>query len=450
MFVIVSGPPMLRSELRDPLASLQGKIDIWILWQLAAYGFAGGLALLYLLRPLRTGFERRQIVLIVLCAMLCAVFATSALWSPSPVTTFGMSVLLGVAMLVTAQFVNTGARLGFSSLELLGALRLLAGIIIALVFLAYLLRLRGIIEWTPTGTRIRGGRLGTQQILAPVVFTISLYFLAFRLKPALAQLAWMAFALAAIWAARTRAAYITTALASLGVWILWIRAHPEHRRLMQKLLITIVAATALAVLAAASTGLLSKTWHRGGSTDTLTTLNHRTTIWAWTFKQIGKQPWGFGYSTGFRHMFLNMDEVTRDAYRYEGLVVERIGEAHNAHVEIFVSAGWIGFALYVALLAIIAFRALRALRLAQPGSDAQHGTQLVLVLLGMFMVDGMTTSSYALPTRQSLGLLLFAAGVVLILEATAVAKLRQRTAATAPRRGIDFFGGPHPAGSAAP
>ncbi|MEQ1438044.1 O-antigen ligase family protein [Fontimonas sp. SYSU GA230001] len=419
MLLIASGPPMLRDERRGALASLQGQIDAWILWQLAVYALAGGLALLYLAGPLRRGVHRRNGPLLALSGFLCLLFATSSLWSPSIVATLSMSLLLGLAMLVTAQFASTGARLDHGALDLLGALRLLAGVLMGLVMLAYLTDQRGIVQWVPTGIRVRGGRLGVQQTLGPTVFVISLYFLAFGLRNRATELFWIAFSLAAVWMARTRAAYVTVAIGALGVWVLWIRTHPERRRLMQKLLLTSIVASILLALVAAFSGLLQATWYRGGSADSVTTLSHRTTVWSWTFREIAERPWGFGYSTGFRNMFLNIDAVTSDAYRYEGLLVERIGEAHNSHLEVLVAAGWTGFAIYLGILGIVVHRGVRVLRMRGISAELRHGARVAMILLAMFMVDGMTTSSYALPTRQPFGILLFVIGLVLIIEARA-------------------------------
>jgi hypothetical protein len=35
MFLLASGPPMLRDDWRDPLATLRGALDVWALWQAA-------------------------------------------------------------------------------------------------------------------------------------------------------------------------------------------------------------------------------------------------------------------------------------------------------------------------------------------------------------------------------------------------------------------------------
>lgn len=416
-FLIVSGPPLARGEQRDALASLQGSVDAWIAWQLFVYVLAGALAVVYLIRPLRNGFSTRSGALLGFCALLLLLFSASSIWSPSVVATLGMSLLLCVAMLVTAQFAYSGAQSKVDTIALLNALRLLAGAIAALVLLIHLLGFRGMAEWVPTGIRIRGGRLGTQQILGPTVYAISLYFLAFRLRPAFTQLLWIAFSLAVIWTARTRAAYITMAMASAFIWFAWIRTRAQRRQTMQKLLVTAVAATTLAALVAASAGLLRSTWYRGSSADTVSTLSHRTTIWNWTLEQVAEHPFGFGYSTGFRQMFLTMDPITADAYLHEGLVVERIGEAHNSHLEILVAAGWPGFAAYLAILGIVGFRGIGAMRAARRHPDLRHGLQLSLILLAIYLADGMTTSAYALPTRQSFGLLLFAIGMVVMIAA---------------------------------
>lgn len=185
MLLLVSGPPVLRGW-RDPLATLRTEFDATIVWQILVYLLAGGLALLHLLRPLRRGIHARHVPLIVLSALVALLFATSSIWSPSPIATLAMSMLLVIGMLATAQFAYSGAELAADPVEILSAFRWLAGALMIAVLVAYLLNVPGMTQWNPTGVRIRGGRLGTQQILAPAVFAISLYFLAMRLRPAAA------------------------------------------------------------------------------------------------------------------------------------------------------------------------------------------------------------------------------------------------------------------------
>lgn len=413
MLLLVSGPPVLRGW-RDPLATLRTEFDATIVWQILVYLLAGGLALLHLLRPLRRGIHARHVPLIVLSALVALLFATSSIWSPSPIATLAMSMLLVIGMLATAQFAYSGAELAADPVEILSAFRWLAGALMIAVLVAYLLNVPGMTQWNPTGVRIRGGRLGTQQILAPAVFAISLYFLAMRLRPAAGELLWIALSLVVIWFARTRAAYVTLLVAAALVWLVWIRQRVGTRALLQRAAITLVLGGAFAALALASTGVLELTWQRGGSADSVTTLSHRTTIWSWTLNQVGEHPFGFGYVTGFRQIFLGMDPIMRDAYQYQGLVVDLIGEAHNSHLELLVAAGWPGFLLYLTVLAVVAYRGIRTVVLS--AHDRRHGPILALILLTICLLDGMTSSAYALPTRQSFGILLFSIGMVLLFD----------------------------------
>jgi O-antigen ligase len=425
MFLLASGPPMLRDDWRDPLATLRGALDVWALWQAAVYLFAGALALLLLLRPLREGVHRRQLPLILLSTLMVALFCASSLWSPAIAATFAMGALLGIALLVTAQFAHNGAQLRADAIRLLEILLWLAGGLAAAVLVAYLLDVRSVTVWSPSGVRVRGGRLGTQTILGPVIFVISLYFLAMRLRPAAPMLAWVAFGTVVIWLARTRATYIIALFGALLVWLLWIREISGRRRWMLKAAISLTVGSAVVGAALVSSGAIERQWLRGGSTDSLTTLSHRTTIWAWTFERIAERPMGFGYSTGFRQMFLTMDPIARDAYRYEGLAVERIGEAHNAFIEMFVAAGFPGLLLCLSLLGTVLYRGANVALLERECAPWRHAARLALILLLMCLLDAMTKSAYALPGRQSFGILLFLAGMLVMLDCQRSARNRR-------------------------
>jgi O-antigen ligase len=435
MFLLVSGPPMLRGDWRDPLATLRGALDVWALWQAAVYLFAGALALALLLRPLREGVHRRQAPLLLLSALMVTLFCASSLWSPAIAATFAMGALLGIALLVTAQFAHNGARLRADPVRLLEILLWLAGGLAAAVLIAYLLEIRSVMVWSPSGVRVRGGRLGTQTILGPVIFLIALYFLAMRLRPAAPMLAWIAFGAVVIGLARTRATYIITLFGALLVWLLWIREISGRRGWMLKAAISLIVGSALIGTALVSSGAIERQWLRGGSTDSLTTLSHRTTIWSWTFERIAERPMGFGYSTGFRQMFLTMDPIARDAYRYEGLAVERIGEAHNAFIEMFVAAGFPGLLLCLSLLGIVLYRGANVALLERECAPWRHAARLALILLMMCLLDAMTKSAYALPGRQSFGILLFLAGLLVMLDCQRSARNRRHWIEAATRRG---------------
>ena len=93
---------------------------------------------------------------------------------------------------------------------------------------------------------------------------------------------------------------------------------------------------------------IEREWLSGDRT--VSNLSHRTTIWKWSFKRVAQQPWGFGFTTGFRTIFLKIPMPEKVAIARDGLIVDRIGQTHNAYIEFLIGTGWLGAA---ALLMVV-------------------------------------------------------------------------------------------------
>lgn len=401
------------------------------MFQIAVYLLAGGLAAYYLTRAHARHLGRHQTTPTTLAGLLFFLCIFSALWSPSFIATVALSGLLGLAMLVTAQFAFYGAQLEADPIVLLHWLRLVAVLLVLLVWVSYAVGIGTTGGWTPEhGFRVRGGRVGVLSMLGPVVALISGYFLVFRLGHPVPQLVWIFFGIAAVWYSKTRGGYVTLLMAGAAIWCFWLWASLKHKRhAFRNVMISALLVAGLTLLLIVQGGFFENVWTRGHP-QAITTLTQRTTIWGWIAEKVTEQPFGLGYATGFRHLFISMDPVTRYAYRREGLVVERIGEAHNSHLEFLVGAGWLGFLIYLGLLVVIALRVYRVLRLVPAGTNLAHAGRVVAVMLMMFVVEGMTNSAYALPTRQPFGFFLFAVGLVFMLETRVLEMQKQISKAT--------------------
>ncbi len=432
-FLLASGPPVVRVAGRDALASLRGELDFWVVFQVAVYGLAGAVAAWQLVRRFGVSLSRRQALPAALALLLLVACAVSAVWSPSAIATLAITALLGIAMLVVTQFAVCGTRINGDPLVLLHGLRLLAGGLILLVWVSFSIYFGDPGRWLFAGFRNRGGTIGVLATLGPVLVLISGYFLVFGFGRRWVQLAWIVLGIGAVWQSQTRAAYVTVILAVGGVWLFWVvESLKRRRRAVLGILFSGALIAALPLALMAQGGFVQGLWYRGDHPATMTTLSHRTTIWSWIFERVGEQPFGLGYSTGFRYLFTTMDPAARYAYQRKGLMISQIGEAHNSHLEFLLGAGWPGFLFYAGLITIVVVRALRILRFTAVGTRAAHAGRIVALLLLMFLVEGLTNSAYALPTRQPFGFLLFVMGMIFMLEARVFAAFRETRRASWP------------------
>jgi O-antigen ligase len=416
MLLLASGPPVFRQGFRASTESMNGKLDVWSMVQVGAYGLAAVIAVLYLLPRIRIGIPARHGAIAALATLLVATCALSGLWAVARLTTVAYSLLMGSGLLIVAQFANSVGEQHDGFMTSLYWLQFLSLVLGVAVLVTYQFQ-PGVVAFYDHGLRVRGGNVAVLGLCGTVGLAVSAYRMLF-ITPRwwLVDLGFIGLGGLALYYARTRGLYVATGVSLCVLIGFYLRAATSTRVLYWRVLGVMIGLAAIGTLLIYDGSWFENLWSRG-STESITNLSSRTYIWGYTIAEVFKQPWGFGYTTGFRDLFDHMNWFRQLQFQDEsGMPAEFIGEAHNSHLEFLVGPGWIGFFLYLALLWCVFLRMCGAVRFAA-SEDALHAARLCLILFFGFIVDGMTASAYALPLHQPFGYLLFVCALALGVEA---------------------------------
>ena len=408
MLLIVSGPPVFRTESRSALDTLQTNVDFWVFYQLVVYLLAFAIASPLLLKiahhPMPRDVWRRAMISIAFCFLLMV----SAFWAPSFASTFVLAAMFMVGVLVAFQFSFVCARCNVPILPMLCSVRWLIFLLFVVAIVMHHQGLIGFAKWGSTGLRYRGNTIVNALLLAPITTIISLYclvnFRSFRWQ----NFTWLLLGLIATYLTRTRASYAITGIGILMVAWLWLK---DSRYMTVKAIGLRMVFAALVLVILLFTGLigggfLDEQWTRGEGAD-IATFSKRTLIWEWIIDRVIEQPYGYGFTTGFRSEFLGMNPIDAYEFRTQGLAIQRIGEAHSSYFEVLMATGWLGLALALAILLPMLYQFLSHFRHEDGASaDTFHAMRLGAILVIMMAVDATNTSAYANAFRQPFGFFL--------------------------------------------
>jgi O-antigen ligase len=356
---LMSGPPKFRA--RDPLASLEGSIDLVVAVQLTVWALGG----LWVLARLYPALLRRGVVHSLNAAQTLGVIfiasLTLSIWhSPGVLlTTFTLgqfAVMLGFVWLFTHRF-GTKACLQ----HLFIGVVVLSLAIVALVFIA-----PGLVT-AETGfvtgvSRLRGDYIADTGSMA----AIGLVFCLSNMPPLRGPVFWGALSLfgGLLAASRTRSAYVAF-LAFLAIGFI------HGKRLRIRKLVPPLAALFVAVLL--MDAFSSTVNYMVRERDSIETMSDRVPLWQYVTSAVMRESpiTGLGYYAASR--------VVATEYNHG------LGNAHSAFFEVLVGGGILGASLYVAFCASLIWFAVRLLRVAsgQPKAVAAVGLLLVALLMGV-------------------------------------------------------------------
>lgn len=304
---------------RDVTAALDSSVDLVIVAELAVFASVALYLFLTVALPPR---RRRLPVLLVAAWTLVTLLAVSATWAPSPT----LAMVRGGQLIITLALATAIARRA-SPRDL------------ALIAHAYVL---AVTSWIVLGLFVRKpspltvGRFGwlyTHPVVAGSLLVISTIVLAswstrrggprFLSTPTIRIL--LVVHAGALMATQTRGAVIAV-VAGLAT-LVWLRLGNRRRIDM-----IILAAVSSPLVIALATPIVSGFLLRGGSYEELRSLNSRTNLWSAAATELRDNPiFGRGYFAA-REIFL--DSIG-------------LGGAHNAYIEIAVSAGLLGIAAFI-------------------------------------------------------------------------------------------------------
>jgi O-antigen ligase len=422
------GPPILRGGPRDAMASLEGNLDAWNLFRMAWWLAFGLLALIEVHRQREhlPRFIHDGWVMLASATTLIFTFFLSSLFSPSPLFTIGNAALMSMAFIAAVDLgLKLRARLVIPRQVLhvcFTVSLVLLGVVAALVVVPL------IVSGGWAGQRIRGGAIGGTHILSLVVFFTGLYL-------GLGSRAWLrvlygsgaALGIVFLLLSQTRTAYVGFAIGAMLFAALWFGSSGLRQRL------AMIGVAAL--MAGAATGLLLQDEFSPGeplperawaylirSESSLRSASGRDGIFPILIREAVVQPFGLGYAAGPRVVLLSQEHEAELWYRY-GVLPQRIGNAHNAYLEVFAGAGYLGSLAHLVLIAWL------ALGLARRRSDVYIPTKSLLLIV---LIEGLTGSSAILPLNQVSVLFWILVGLAAAAEGDPVAATTRGLDGSAP------------------
>lgn len=391
------GPPVFRFETRPASASLEGAVDIWNLFRVGWWAAVGLLAVYSLIRRRRVAIQviRDHPVtvvsasLLILCMLLSTAFAPSALFTAANAA---MMAILTVAALDLAVRIRAGSATAGTLLQgLLGTAFVLATIIVAMLPVFPEAVSNGM---SGDEIRVEGGWIADTTLLGLTVLVCGA-FLVSGVRRGVRGLAYLAVpaSFGLLLLSRSRTVYLAAGIAMLAWGIVWL-GKVEWRRAVRAIGIVSLA---IAMALGSSAGLLalgeSKAFDEIGTylvrdASTLSTMSGRTTIYSVLLNQVPEHLLGSGYSAGPRAQLL----ASARELLAGNVIASRIGNAHNAYLELLAGAGLMALATFMVL---VASSALTLVRSKEPGA-----LPLLALLVGGAVI-GMTGSDIVLPFGQA-------------------------------------------------
>ena len=384
------------------MASLEGSLDAWNMFRILWWAFFGLVAALELYRNrqlLPAFFQTIQPLAIMLVVWLGAVFL-STMQSPAPLFTFGNAAMMLILVLAS---LDLALKLQHGVIEVERVLKLLFAfslMLLCLLFLVLLVR-PDLVGAGPgiVGSRVRG-TVAQVDLLAVMVFYLALHFL-------IATRGWSragygltaAASFALLLLAQSRWAYIAWILAGIVFYWQWMLVSRYRLRALALGLTCIAASMALATLLLVDVSRTTPTAFTNAAAylvrqpETLANASGRDLISIVVLNAVRDNPFGLGYLAGPRVLILN----SREELDPHGVISARIGNAHNAYLEMLAGTGVVGAIGWLAIWGTIAVALWRH----------THKREFIVVraLLVILILNGLIASEAAYPANQASALL---------------------------------------------
>jgi hypothetical protein len=394
------GPPILRLGYRSAEASLQGSVDLTNLVRVAWWVACGAWAAFGIYRHRRwiPALVREATLLHLAMGLYVITMYTSIMASPARMYSLVSAVMMTI-LVVAAGDVALRRRAGvLRTVDLFRSLFLLA-LVLSLAIVAGLVVAPGVVSKAASdGLRLTGGGIGDPALLGIVLVLLGLHLArgasgALRVGYGLST----ALGLALLVLARGRtdyAAFVAAMVLMLLQRLVTARPRAAVRALgATSLLLAVLALTLVATAVSHRTAVLDRVAaYVVRDAGTLSTFSGRTAIAGVLVPAAARAPFGLGFAAGPRQRIMESGpELIR-----EGVVAQRIGNAHDAYVEVFSGLGIVGAVGFLGLLLAVG---VRIGRLADP--DLVPLRALLVALL----VHSITGSGAVLPFESASALL---------------------------------------------
>jgi hypothetical protein len=359
--------------------------------------------------------------------ILGLLFLASAEYSPSRLASAAYAIFYLLTLICVAEFVVDSYRNPPDWMQCLFHLRFMFLLLFLLVLCTIPFRPMMVMAVIPgVGIRLSGGAVASITVICPLTVIISAYTFLFSLESKARSIIFFMIGMAGTLLAQSRGCEIAL-LASLAlVAFLWATSGKRSSYLFLAASFASVLLGGV-VLAIIGGGRIWSLFNRGGDTADIESASGRTDIWKFVFQYCMAHPLGMGYVAGFRIIFRQYFAL---GLQFE---VTRIGNAHNAFMDVLAGAGWPALAVYVVLLVKIValgWRYARKRSIFSISSELppRHALRCSLALLVYCLISGLTAADFVVPLKAPFYLQFVIIAMILGMSARMLAASRVRPA----------------------
>jgi hypothetical protein len=362
--------------------------------------------------------------------ILGLLFMASTIYSPSRFVSAAYAFLYLLTVICVVEFVIDAYRHPPYWVQCLMHLRMILFLLFILTLCTLLFNPLMVMTYMPgVGVRLVGGAVAPFPIICPLIAIISAYFFLSSLESKARSVSFFLIGLAGTLITQARGAEIGLLVSLALVGCIWAGT---GRRRSYLFLATSFATVLLgsAALAVVGGGRVWSFFNRGQDIETIESASGRTQVWKFVIHYCMSHPQGMGYIAGFKVKFRE--------YFTLGLQVDvsRIGNTHNAFIDVLAGAGWAALAVYLYLLfkiITLAWRGARRRAIFSTASEdnARHALRCVLVMLVFCMIGGLDAADFSVPMRAAFYLQKILIAMILGISARMLNASRARPIAPA-------------------
>ena len=401
IFLLALGPPIFRENgALKGFDTSQAHFSFWNVFQVAWIALPTARAIIRLISARSLRIPRQIQTVLRLAFFLGLLYMISVIYSPGRAVSAEFSVLYFGTMICVTEFIVDVYRNPPNWVQCLFQLRGLSFFSLIVILATLLFDPPMVLSNIPgVGIRLTGGVVGNTGLLGSVIAIISAYSFLSSLESKVQSTFFFLVGLASALISQTRGVEITLLIVLTILGVQWAKTSGRAAYIFISGFIASIL-VAGAALVAVGGGRVWNAFNRGQDTSGIATASGRTEMWTYAFSYCIQHPWGMGYVAGFRFYF------TKTLDFYLGSGVAKLGTTHNAFVQVLADAGWLALALYLimnARIVALGFRFAKKQILVPLASEnaAPDGIRCAMLLLWFCYINGMESSDFDTPLRQS-------------------------------------------------
>ena len=421
IFLLAFGPPIFRTQHID---ATKGIVDVWSLFQVGFLFVIAARAAKRLVTADSILLTKQSRYIIKMVFILGLFYLASSIYSPSRLVSAAYSILYLASWVCALEFLSDIYRNSPDWMRVVSYLRFIA-ILLLIPDLILLVVDPSLVMFYEPGVGIRfGGLIGPVPLECPVIAIVSAYFFLHSLESKGRSIALFFLGFAGAMSTHARGCEIALMLSLSLLVVRWAFGSKRSLSIVIPGFVLLILLSGVAFGAYGGKHIWSA-FNRGENVAAIETASGRTQMWHFVLQYSLTHPQGMGYVAGFRVLF-------RDYFTL-GLLLDptRIGNAHNAYVQVLADAGWLALAIYLIIVINLLRLAWRfsnrrlCLRYAVNGTY-RNAIECMLYIFIYEAIGGISAADGVVPLRVSFYWYIISVAVILGISTSMIVDYRSR------------------------